>query len=665
MAPTTIRKALGAVKDQTSISIAKVSSNIAPELDVLVVKTTSHDDEPAEERHIREILAITYRHRPHVAACVYALSKRLSKTRDWVVAAKTLMLIHRLLSDGDPGFRDEVLHGTRRGARLLNLSDFRDEAHSSSWDHSSFVRAYALYLDQFLECDLQRRKSRQRSDPDEDRERDRYGDRERDRYGDRERDRYGDRDRDQYGDRDQDRYGDRYGDRERDPYGERDRYDDDRRYNDEGSSRGKEKNPATPMREMTTEDVLFRMSQLQLLFNRFLACRPTGKAKTSRMVLVALYPIVRESFQLYSDVREALAVVLDRFPDLEHPNSAKAFDTVCRAAKQVDELKAFYAWCKDTGVARSSEFPEVEIISDKLLESLEDMMRDKTRRTKSPEDVRPKEVPPPTDLQDEEEPVQDMNSIKALPPPEGFVENEPVKKPEPEKKPPPPQQPANLVDLRPENASTETALVLFSAGGSDGKWETFGGSSSGEPEVKSAWENPAAEAGKADWELALVETTSNLSKQKASMAGGLDPVLLEGMYDHGTVRQHVSAQAASGSSSSVALPAVNRGATQVLALPAPDGSVQTIGGDPFAASLVVPPPSYVQMAEVEKKQQLLVQEQQLWQQYSRDGMQGQVSLAKLSLGQNYMGQPMPYGMPQPMPYGMPPVAGGPYYYAPM
>lgn len=33
MSSSTIRKALGAVKDQTSIGLAKVTSNIAPELD--------------------------------------------------------------------------------------------------------------------------------------------------------------------------------------------------------------------------------------------------------------------------------------------------------------------------------------------------------------------------------------------------------------------------------------------------------------------------------------------------------------------------------------------------------------------------------------------------------------------------------------------------------
>ncbi|KAA0048001.1 putative clathrin assembly protein [Cucumis melo var. makuwa] len=77
-----------------------------------------------------------------------------------------------------------------------------------------------------------------------------------------------------------------------------------------------------------------------------------------------------------------------------------------------------------------------------------------------------------------------------------------------------------------------------------------------------------------------------------------------------------------GSASSVALTGLGNSKTPVLALPAPDGIVRAVNQDPFAASLSIPPPSYVQMVEMEKKQHLLMQEQQLWQQYARDGMHG-------------------------------------------
>ena len=420
----------------------------------------------------------------------------------------------------------------------------------------------------------------------------------------------------------------------------------------------------TPLRDMKPERIFGKMAHLQRLLDRFLSCRPTGLAKNNRMILIALYPLVKESFQLYADICEVLAILLDKFFDMEYPDCVKTFDAYASAAKQIDELIAFYNWCKDTGVARSSEYPDVQRITGKLLETLEEFVRDRAKRPKSPE--RKLELPP---IPQEEEPPQSMNEIKALPPPENYT---PPPPPEPEPKPPQQQVVTqDLVNLRDDAVSADDqgnrlALALFAGpptNSGNGSWEAF--SSNGQPEVTSAWQTPAAEPGKADWELALVESASNLSKQKAAMGGGLDPLLLNGMYDQGMVRQHVStAQLSGGSASSVALPGPGKSATPVLALPAPDGTVETFNQDPFAASLSIPPPSYVQMSDMEKKQHLLVHEQQLWQQYARDGMQGQTSLAKIS-GSGYYaaGPPMPM-----MPYGMPPVNGmgapAGYYYAP-
>ncbi|EXC30584.1 Putative clathrin assembly protein [Morus notabilis] len=56
---TTIRKAIGVVKDQTSIEITKVASKMALELKVAIVKATSHDDDPVSKKYIWEILNLT------------------------------------------------------------------------------------------------------------------------------------------------------------------------------------------------------------------------------------------------------------------------------------------------------------------------------------------------------------------------------------------------------------------------------------------------------------------------------------------------------------------------------------------------------------------------------------------------------------------------------
>lgn len=620
MAPSTIRKAIGAVKDQTSISIAKVAGNIAPDLEVLVVKATSHDEEPADEKYIREIINLTCYSRGYVGACVATVSKRLSKTRDWIVALKALMLVHRLLIDGHPSFEEEIVFATRRGMRVLNMSDFRDEAHSNSWDHASFVRLYAMYLDEKVENVVYEKKSKGGDGRFEERAaaevRDEFD------YGVPRRSR-------SYGDLNE-------------------------------SAATEQRRKGTPIRDMKPERVLGKLNRLLRILDRILACRPAGAAKTSRLVIVALYQVVKESFRTYVEICEALGVLLDRFTEMEYGDCVKAFDAYVNAAKMIDELVAFYGWCKDMGIARSSEYPEVQRITDKLLGTLEGFLKDMTTN-------RPKS---PSREEQQPEPVQDMNEVKALPPPENHTPPPPPPEPQPK---PPQQQPEtqDLVNLRDDGVSADEqgnklALALFSGPptNTNGAWEAF--PSNGEPEVTSAWQTPAAETGKADWELALVESASNLSKQKADMGGGLDPLLLNGMYDQGAVRQHVSTtQLSGGSASSVALAGPGgKSSTPVLALPAPDGTVQPVGHqDPFAASLTVPPPSYVQIADMEKKQQFLVQEQQIWQQYGRDGMPGQVGLAKISGGSGYYGpnplQSMPYGMPNPS-MGQP----GGYYYAP-
>ncbi|BAS76190.1 Os01g0945500 [Oryza sativa Japonica Group] len=52
---------------------------------------------PADEHHVREVIALTL----HSRACVASLSRCLG------VTLKMLVLVHRLLADGDPAFEQE------------------------------------------------------------------------------------------------------------------------------------------------------------------------------------------------------------------------------------------------------------------------------------------------------------------------------------------------------------------------------------------------------------------------------------------------------------------------------------------------------------------------------------------------------------------------------
>ncbi|KAI3711704.1 hypothetical protein L1987_70245 [Smallanthus sonchifolius] len=528
MSSSTIRKAIGVVKDQTSISIAKVAGNVAPDLEVLIVKATGHDSEPAEEKYIREILHLISQSRGYVSACVYNISKRLSKTHDWVVALKALMLVHRLLVDGDPGFGQEIMFASRKGARVLNMSDFRVEALSNYWDHSGFVKNYALYLDQKLEFIAFERKLSPT------------------------------------GFRDDHGYGISHKSKS---YG--DLYDSVVVRRDKKET----KMAITPVKEMKPDRVLERLNRLLRLIDRVLSCRPAGNAKNSKMVLAALYLVLNESFWIYADICEALGVLLDRFPEMEYGNCVRTFDQYVNAAKMIDELVDFYSWSKELGVARASEFPEEQKVTDKILGTLERFLREKKNKLKKnmEEGYKDNGPSPPATVAE----TEDLLNLK-----DDIV------------------PPAN-------NHGNTLAISLFSGPktvGNTGSWDVF--SSTSESDKAAVWRTPVVAGGKADWELALVESTSNLSRQKAG--GGLDPVMLNGMYDQAAVTQHVGYNQVS--------------APAVLTLPAPSEKVQPVVDpqDPFAASLMVPPPPYVQLADLEKKKGFLVQEQQqVWQPYGR------------------------------------------------
>ncbi|VAH78753.1 unnamed protein product [Triticum turgidum subsp. durum] len=146
------RKAYGALKDTTTVSLASLNSDFK-DLDVAIVKATNHVECPPKDRHLRKIVAASSIARPQadVAYCIHALARRLTKTRSWIVALKTLVVIHRLLRDGDPTFREELLNFTQR-VQILQLSNFKDNSSPIAWDYSSWVRTYGLFLEERLQC---------------------------------------------------------------------------------------------------------------------------------------------------------------------------------------------------------------------------------------------------------------------------------------------------------------------------------------------------------------------------------------------------------------------------------------------------------------------------------------------------------------------------------
>ncbi|OEL17628.1 putative clathrin assembly protein [Dichanthelium oligosanthes] len=586
MAPSKLRQALGAVKDQTSIGLAKVGSggSVTADLDVAIVRATSHSESfPADERHIREILALTCLSRGYVGACVSSLSRRLGRTRSWAVALKTLVIVHRLLADGDPAFEQEVFYATRRGTRMLNMFDFCDRSRADAWDFSAFVRTYAAYLDDRLEYRMQGRHGGAAP------------------RGGR-------------------------------PLREEMYASPGNRYTCDITFNGRQDDTADaeadralalvtrdpPTSEMTVDQLLIKANQLHHLLDRFVACIPVGAAKANRVVAVSLYPLVKESVQLYCELTEVMAALIEQFAEMETADCERVHTLFCGLAKQMEELEAFYSWCKASCVCRQSDVPEVEVVTQKKLELMDEFIRDRhaaaSQQRLPPPSPEPAASPEPVLVEEEE----DMNATKALPAPEeppAAAREEETAKSEPEAPlvvADPINEEADFLNLKADAMSSEEhgqqlALALFDGNpaGSAPKGDVFDHSAS-------------------DWETALVQSASALANQRAELCGGLNMMVLDGMYSHAAV---ASTQTFSGSASSVAL---RPPGAPMLALPAPPGaSSAAAGADPFAASALVPPPTYVQMSDMQAKQQFLTQEQIVWQQYGKNGMQGQGALAML------------------------------------
>lgn len=353
---------------------------------------------------------------------------------------------------------------------------------------------------------------------------------------------------------------------------------------------------------------------------------------------VALHPVLKESFQLYYDLQEVMSVFVDRFMELEVPDCVRIFDIFTRLSKQFDDLDRFYSWCKSSGISRSSEFPDVERVTQQKLDVMGEFIRDKSilAHNKKPAAIKSLEqltseedaqrasacaatqvraLPGPKPAPVEEEPKEEVQ--------EAQEEEEVAQKEEESLAIVKIDEEADFLNLRDGSVTLDDHADKFALALFDGN---LAAATTG-PAL--TWE---AFADEADWETALVQSASNLSGQRATLGGGFDMLLLDGMYSQPHQATTLGFSDGSGSASSVALP--KAATTPLLALPAPPtaggGAAAPAGSDPFAASLSVPAPSYVQMMDLERKRRLLMEEQAMWQQYARDGMQGQVTIAKLN-----------------------------------
>ncbi|CAF2044015.1 hypothetical protein BRARA_I02592 [Brassica rapa] len=142
------RQVLGHAKDQASIGRAIVQNYNEKsffDIEVAVVRATSHDDCPVGDKTMHEILFLVSNTPGAVPFLAEQISRRLAKTRDYLVAGKTLLLIHRLLRSSSRCIEQQLHIAHTSGHLQIGCCWFM-----MSQDHPSFafLQNYVAYLEE-------------------------------------------------------------------------------------------------------------------------------------------------------------------------------------------------------------------------------------------------------------------------------------------------------------------------------------------------------------------------------------------------------------------------------------------------------------------------------------------------------------------------------------
>lgn len=142
------RLALGSMKDHASIGKAMMyhyQHDGFSNIEIAVLRATGHDNGTIDDKYMHEILFLVSNSPGSIPFLAERISRRLGKTKDHVVALKTLVLIHRLLRGGNRSFEQELCKAHVSGHLQISTRCF-----TKSFDHPSigFLHKYAAYLEE-------------------------------------------------------------------------------------------------------------------------------------------------------------------------------------------------------------------------------------------------------------------------------------------------------------------------------------------------------------------------------------------------------------------------------------------------------------------------------------------------------------------------------------
>lgn len=139
------KRAAAAIKDRKSllaVGLSRRSLYRNADLEAAIIHATSHDDSSVDYSNAHRVYEWIRASPLNLKTLVHALSSRVNHTRCWIVALKSLMLLHGVLCCKVPSVVGEI-------RRLpFDLSDFSDghSCLSKTWGFNIFVRSYFAFL---------------------------------------------------------------------------------------------------------------------------------------------------------------------------------------------------------------------------------------------------------------------------------------------------------------------------------------------------------------------------------------------------------------------------------------------------------------------------------------------------------------------------------------